>query len=226
MPRPCRDSEPELVFVFGGPRATKRRWRCVDAPLTTGNRESACQSHVCMPFVRLASPLRQELLAARRGLLLATASLHSKACVYPQLDIKGASICCRERGQGALGAWILQRPILLRFISITLPHFLSNNSAQGRARTPLVDFRPLGNHTNSVSAGVLAEGPAWPCSAPRSTGAVKRPGTKSHYYLLMRWLVYSLAFLEPVGAGDSNKIHRNAAALKFARSDSQPAQQR
>jgi hypothetical protein len=33
----------------------------------------------------------------RRDVASSSPFLH-KACVYPQLDIKGASICCRERG--------------------------------------------------------------------------------------------------------------------------------
>jgi hypothetical protein len=45
----------------------------------------------------LAWSLRQKLLAARRGVLV-TLPAQSGARVYPQLDIKGASICCTERG--------------------------------------------------------------------------------------------------------------------------------
>jgi hypothetical protein len=72
MPRPRRGSE----LGFGGPRAVKSSRRCVDTPLTTGD------PHVSrMSAWPLAWPLRQELLAARHG-LLATLPAQSGACIH------------------------------------------------------------------------------------------------------------------------------------------------
>ena len=86
MPRPRRGSE----LVFGGPRAAKSSCRCHHTP---HHMRSACQSHVCMTFGLATSP------EAPCG--ATWPSRHASCitrCVYPQLDIKGASICCRERG--------------------------------------------------------------------------------------------------------------------------------
>jgi hypothetical protein len=54
---------------------------------------SACQSHVCMIFGVVTSPE-----ASCGATWRSRRPSCTKRCVHPQLDIKGASICCRGRG--------------------------------------------------------------------------------------------------------------------------------
>jgi hypothetical protein len=87
MPRPRRGSE----LVFGGQRAAKSSCRCPPPPPPP--HEIRMSVHVCMVFGVVTSP-EAPCGATWR-------SRHpscTKRCVYPQLDIKGASICCTERG--------------------------------------------------------------------------------------------------------------------------------
>jgi hypothetical protein len=91
MPRPRRGSE--LVFGFRRPAGCEKQLQM--PPHTPHPMRSACQSHVCMVFGVVTSP-EASCGATWR-------SRHpscTKRCVYayPQLDIKGASICCTERG--------------------------------------------------------------------------------------------------------------------------------
>ena len=87
MPRPRRGSE----LVFGGPRAAKSSCRCQPPPTTT---HEIRMSVACLHGLWFGHFARSFLRRTWR-------SRHpscTKRCVYPQLDIKGANICCRERG--------------------------------------------------------------------------------------------------------------------------------
>jgi hypothetical protein len=89
MPRPRRGSE----LVFGGPRAAKSSCRCHHTHTTTGN------PHVSrMSVWPLAWPLRTSPGAPCGVTWPSRHASCTTRCVYPQLDIKGASICCTERG--------------------------------------------------------------------------------------------------------------------------------
>jgi hypothetical protein len=78
MPRPRRGSE---LLVFGGPRAAKSSCRCHHTHPTTGNPHVSRMSVWSFLWGALAWPLRQELLAARRG-LLATLPAQRGACIH------------------------------------------------------------------------------------------------------------------------------------------------
>jgi hypothetical protein len=62
-------------------------------PHTPHHMRSACQSHVCMAFGVVTSPG-----ASCGATWRSRRPSCTKRCVYPQLDIKGAGICCTERG--------------------------------------------------------------------------------------------------------------------------------
>jgi hypothetical protein len=53
---------------------------------------------VCIAFGVVRGHFARSLLRRDVAFSLATLPAQTKRCVYPQLDIKGASICCTERG--------------------------------------------------------------------------------------------------------------------------------
>ena len=84
-------STPGLGTGFRRPAGCEKQLQM--PPHTPHHMRSACQSHVCIVFGVVTS--------SEASCGATWRSRHpscTKRCVYPQLDIKGANICCRERG--------------------------------------------------------------------------------------------------------------------------------